>query len=1056
MKTNTMQQTAAARPKHFHLLLFVGLSCAASLCPGCNSSASAGAQGGAGAHGGGSGGASAGGTGGSSVGSSGGAGTTAGTGATGSSGGTAGADATGGTGGTTQTGGTTSTGGTGGAGTTGSNGGSPRDAGVDAPKDGPASTGGAGGSARGSTGATATGGIAATGGVATGGQGGTADSPVVPTRLRCELRDAPLGIQTATPRLSWELESSDAKARGLSQSTYEVLVASSSEELAAGQGDLLSTGSVTSTEPQLVYAGQALASSAHAFWKVRVRDQAARLSAWSAPSEFTVGLLAATDWGAQWITGSSASAMPVFRKEFSVSKPLGRALVSICGLGQFELRVNGSNVSDAVMEPSWTNYAKNCHYVTYDVTKVLLQGKNAMGVLLGNGMYNVPASSRYAKFTGSFGQPKLILRLQMEFADGTKDAVISDTSWTTAAGPITVSNIYGGEDFDARKELAGWDKAGFTDASFAAATVASGTAPSLIARSAPPVKVMQEFTSPKITQPQAGVFVYDLGQNFAGWPELTVQGAAGATVKMTPGELLSGGNVSQVSSGSPVWFSYTLKGSGVEVWHPRFSYTGFRYIQVEGAVPADQAASFPGKPQLTSLTGKFIYASAESVGKFTSSDQDLNKIHALILAAIRSNLQNIITDCPQREKLGWLETSHLLFPSIMFNYDVAAYYEKFIRDARDAQTSSGFVPDIAPEFTVFSGNFRDSPEWGSAFVIDPWYVYQLYGDREPLDEHYANMKRYVTYLGGKATGNIVSYGLGDWYDVGPAAPGASQLTTAGVTGTAIYIQDLQIMQKAAQLLANQADATQFGSSLATATSALNTKFLTSGGSYDRNSQTADAMPLALGLVPSNQQAAVLSSLVGAVTSAKNQVTAGDIGFAYVIRALAQAGRGDVVYAMLKQSAGPGYLYQIKQGATSLTEAWDANPSSSQNHAMLGHADEWFYNGLGGINPDPTGPGFGKFFIHPQPQTGVTSVDAEYHSIRGLIVSNWQQGTAGLTLSVTVPVNATATVVIPTSKPANVTEGGGAAATAPGVVSNTAQANSLTLVVGSGQYVFSAP
>jgi hypothetical protein len=875
--------------------------------------------------------------------------------------------------------------------------------------------------------------------------------------LRCELQDAPLGIQTATPRLAWELQSSDSKTRGLSQSAYEILVASSLDKLSAGQGDLLSTGSVTSTESSLVYSGQTLGSWTHAYWKVRVRDQAARMSTWSVPSEFTVGLLATTDWGAQWISGGAGTALPIFRKEFTVSKTLTRALVSICGLGQFELRVNGSNVSDAVMEPSWTNYTKNCHYVTYDVTKAIVQGNNALGVLLGNGMYNVPTSSRYAKFTGSFGSPKLILRLQMEFSDGSKDAVASDTSWTATAGPITFTSIYGGEDFDARQEPAGWDKAGFAATSWKPATVASGTAPSLIARSAPPVKVMQEFPSTQTTQPQSGVFVYDLGQNFSGWPEITVQGTAGSTVKLTTGELLTAqGVVTQASSGSPVWFSYTLQGSGSEVWHPRFSYTGFRYVQVDGAVPAAQAASFPGKPQIASLTGKFIYASAETVGKFTSSDQDLNKIHALILAAIRSNLQNIITDCPHREKLGWLETSHLLFPSIMFNFDVAAFYEKFIRDARDAQTSTGLVPDIAPEFTVFSGDFRDSPEWGSAYVINPWHLYQAYGDRGPLDEHYANMKRYVNYVGGKASGNIVSYGLGDWYDVGPAAPGNSQLTTAGVTATAIYLQDLQVMQKAAQLLANQTDATQFASSITTTTNAYNTKFLTSGGSYDRNSQTADAMPLALGLVPANQQAAVLSSLVGAVTAAKNQVTAGDIGFAYVIRALSQAGRGDVIYSMLKQSTGPGYLDQIKNGATSLTEAWDANPADSQNHAMLGHAEEWLYNGLGGINPDPTGPGFKKFFIRPQPQTGLVSVDAEYHSIRGLIVSNWQQGATGLTLSVTVPVNTTATITIPTKNPAAVTESGAPAATAAGVISNTAQASALELVVGSGQYVFAAP
>ena len=954
-----------------------------------------------------------------------------------------GSTATGGvavSGGTMGTGGAASGGATGGAGGKTVSGGS-------------AAAGTAGGGTGGATGGI----VGGTGGASLGGQGGAGDSPVVPVRLRCELRDAPLGIQTATPRLAWELQSSDSKARGLSQSAYEVLVASSLDKLTAGQGDLLSTGSVTSTESSLSYAGQALGSWTHAYWKVRVRDQAARISSWSAPSEFTVGLLATADWGAQWISGGAGTALPIFRKEFTVSKPLARALVSICGLGQFELRVNGSNVSDAVMEPSWTNYTKNCHYVTYDVTKAIVQGSNAMGVLLGNGMYNVPTSSRYAKFTGSFGSPKLILRLQMEFSDATKDAVVSDTSWTTTAGPITFTSIFGGEDFDARQESVGWDKSGFTATSWKAASVATGTAPALIARSAPPVKVMQDFPSTKVTQPQSGVFVYDLGQNFAGWPEITVQGTAGSTVKLTTGELLtSQGVVTQASSGSPVWFSYTLKGTGTEVWHPRFSYTGFRYVQVDGGVPAAQAASFPGKPQIASLTGKFIYASAENVGKFTSSDQDLNKIHALILAALRSNLQNIITDCPHREKLGWLETSHLLFPSIMFNFDVAAYYEKFIRDARDAQTSTGLVPDIAPEFTVFSGDFRDSPEWGSAYVINPWYLYQTYGDRAPLDEHYANMKRYLSYLGGKASGNIVSYGLGDWYDVGPAAPGNSQLTTAGVTATAIYLQALQIMQKAAQLLANQADATQFASNITTTTNAYNAKFLTSGGSYDRNSQTANAMPLALGLVPTNQQAAVLSSLVGAVTTAKNQVTAGDIGFAYVIRALSQAGRSDVVYSMLKQSTGPGYLDQISHGATSLTEAWDANPADSQNHAMLGHADEWLYNGLGGINPDPSGPGWKKFFIHPQPQTGLASVDAEYHSIRGQIVSNWQQGATGLTLSVTVPVNTTATITIPTKTPAAVTESGAPVATAAGVISNTAQAGALVLVVGSGQYVFAAP
>src|SRR4051794_29646462 len=586
----------------------------------------------------------------------------------------------------------------------------------------------------------------------------------------------------------------------------------------------------------------------------------------------------------------------------------------------------------------------------YDVTSSLAQGANALGVLLGNGMYNVPDNSRYTKFTGSFGAPKLILRLVIDFMDGTSTTVARDTSWKTAPGPITFTNIYGGEDFDAGKEPVGWDKAGYAASGWASPTAAAGTAPALVAAAAPPVKVMQTFASVKVTQPSAGIFVYDLGQNFSGWPVLEVQGTAGASVTMRTSELLtSAGLVSQKNSGSPVYFTYTLKGGGAESWHPRFAYTGFRYVQVEGAVPAAQAASFPGRPQITALSGQFIYSSAETVGQFSSSDQDLTRIHALVLAAFHSNLQTVLTDCPHREKLGWLESRHLLAPSIMFNHDVASFYEKLIDDTRDAQTSSGMVPDIAPEYTVFSGGFRDSPEWGSAYVINPWQVYQMYGDDQPLTAHYANMKRYETYLASKASGNIITFGLGDWYDVGPASPGNSQLSSAGVTATATWLQDLDALRQSAMVIGNATDAAQFAATATTVTNAFNTKVLNSHGTYDRNSQTDNAMPLALNLVPDAQKATVLSSLITTITSAKNRVTAGDVGFVYLLRALTQAGRSDVVYAMAKQSSGPGYLYQLSRGATSLTEAWDADPSGSQNHAMLGHIEEWFYTGLGGIS-----------------------------------------------------------------------------------------------------------
>jgi alpha-L-rhamnosidase len=897
----------------------------------------------------------------------------------------------------------------------------------------------------------------ATGGRASGGDGGAAASPILPQRLRCELRDSPIGVQTGTPRLSWELSASGS-ARGLIQTAYELLIASSPDVLGADQGDLLATGMVASGDERVVYAGKPLGSLAHVYWKVRVRDQSGAVSGWSDVAQFTVGLLAASDWGGQWIgAGATTGPLPIFRREFSVNQAVSRAVLAICGLGQYEVRVNGSNASDAVMEPSWTNYAKTCHYGMYDVTALVVRGANAIGVLLGNGMYNVQANSRYTKFTGSFGAPKLMVRLQIDYSDGTSSSIVSDSSWKTAPGPVTFTNIYGGEDFDARKEPTGWDHAGFADGGWTSAAVVAGAAPALVARVAPPVKVMQTFTAVKVTQPTAGIFVYDLGQNFSGWPVLAVQGAAGSVVTLRTSELLtSAGLADQTSSGAPVYFTYTLKGSAAETWHPRFAYTGFRYVQVEGAVPAAQAGSFPGRPQVSAVTGQFIYASAENVGVFTSSDQDLARIHALVLAAVRSNLQNLLTDCPHREKLGWLETRHLLAPSIMFNYDVAAFYEKAIDDARDTQTSDGLVPDIAPEFTVFGGGFRDSPEWGSAFVINPWQVHQMYGDDQPLAANYAGMKRYEAYLAGQAKGNILTYGLGDWYDVGPAAPGYSQLTSSGVTATAIWLQDLDVLRQTASLLGDATDASQFQATENAVTSAFNAKFLNANGSYDRNSQTDNAMPLALGLVPDAQRANVVASLTAAVTAAKNQVTAGDVGFVYLLRALTEAGRSDVVYAIAKQSSGPGYLYQINHGATALTEAWNADPSDSQNHAMLGHIEEWFYGGLGGIGPDPSGPGFSKILIAPQTPPGLASATVQYHSIKGVIASRWQRGPAGLTLSVTVPVNTTATVTIPTARPDAVTESGGPAQSAPGVLSATSSTGAAVLVVGSGQYELAAP
>lgn len=629
---------------------------------------------------------------------------------------------------------------------------------------------------------------------------------LTPSSLRCEYLVDPMGIQAERPRLSWTLSST---ARGEWQSAFQILVTSRPREAAVRPSRSVEQreGRHAADGAGGVWGPAAGVGSGCFLEGPRLGPARAALGL-DPPAQWSMGLRSEADWQAHWIgwkpQQGARDPLPIFRKEFRVERKLKRATVHVCGLGFFELRLSGRKVGENVLDPGWTNYRKTALYVTHDVTGSVRPGDNAIGVMLGNGMYNVPGG-RYVKFKGSFGPPKLILRLRLEFADGSSQLVVSDSSWKAAPGPIVFSCIYGGGDYDARREQPGWDIPGFGDSSWEPALVMEGPGGRLAAQSAPPIKVMRTFQPVRITAPRHSLRVFDLGQNFSGWPVLNVRGAAGSSVKMTPGELLDQqGLVTQRSSGGPSFFTYTLKGVGTESWRARFSYYGFRYVQVE-----TQASPDGREPEVLGLAGEFVHSSAAVAGQFTSSNRLLNRIHDLIQFAIRSNLQSVLTDCPHREKLGWLEVPHLLGPAILFGYDAPALYTKIVADMSEAQTAEGLVPNIAPEYTIFQGQgavFRDSPEWGSAAVIVPWLLHQWYGDTHVLRERYSMMKRYVDYLSSRASGNIVSHGLGDWYDLGPGRPGLAQLTPAGVTATAIYYQDLRILADTAGLLGEREDA----------------------------------------------------------------------------------------------------------------------------------------------------------------------------------------------------------------------------------------------------------
>jgi hypothetical protein len=720
-------------------------------------------------------------------------------------------------------------------------------------------------------------------------------------------------------------------------------------------------------------------------------------------------------WKAGWIAHPDHSLrsgpLPIFRKEVVINRPLRRALAVVCGVGFHELRINGVKAGDHVLAPAWTNYRATVLYEMLDVTALMKPGANALGVLLGNGFYNV-AGGRYAKYTGSFGHPRLFVQLHLEFEDGAVTDVGTDGSWRVHDGPLTFSCIYGGEDFDARLEPAGWDRPGFDDSSWPRATGVEAPGGVLRAQSSPPVRVQQSFQPVRVTQPKPETYVYDLGQNFAGWPKIAVSGPAGAQVRLTPGELLdSAGLVTQRSSGGPTYFTYTLNGSGVETWSPRFSYTGFRYVQVEGAPPEPDAR--PGGAALRSVEGQFVHLDAARIGQFSCSSELFNRIHSLIDAAVRSNLQHVLTDCPHREKLGWLEQAYLMGPSILYNWDLRAFLPKIARDMREAQTVDGLIPDIAPEYVVFSRGFRDSPEWGSAGILVPWLAWQWYGDRQPLEDSWGMMNAYAEYLGSRAKDGVLSYGLGDWYDIGPRPPGASQLTPQGATATATFWQDLKAMQAAAQLLGRSAEERAYRAKAAEVAEAFQHAFYKPGEAlYSTGSQTSLAMPLASGMAPEADRGALVERLAADIRERGNHTSAGDIGYRYVLAALLDAGRGDVIFDLANQRTAPSYAAQLSAGATSLTEAWDANPQSSQNHLMLGHIEQWFYAGLAGIRVDPDAPGLSRIRIQPEPVGDIQWVKASWETVRGPVAVDWRIEEGSFLLNVDIPPGMTAEVRLP--------------------------------------------
>lgn len=850
--------------------------------------------------------------------------------------------------------------------------------------------------------------------------------------LTCEMMERPLAINALSPRFGWQLEEA-----GNNQKAYQIV-------LKDENGVVWNSNKVKSSQSQLVlYKGQQLNSGKRYFWTVKVWDDNDKISETSSFFETSPDLSTSN---ALWIGAITHedSNLPIgrrdfhgpsfkkkenkeiydkinplalrsilLRKQFEADKKISKAMVHVAGLGHYALYINGEKVSRDIFSPLWSEYDKTVYYNTYQVDSLIHKGENAIGVELGNGFYNA-FGNRYRKLWISFGPPTLFFELDLTYEDGTTEKIVSDTSWKYDLSPTVFNDIFGGEDYDATLEQKAWNTALFDEANWQ--PVVHQNAPKGILRpqQLSPVRINEQFSAVSMHKIDSS-YVFNMGQNLAGVPSFKVIGKKGDKIKLTVGEQLNTetGLVSQKQSGGPHTYTYTLKGEGIEEWCPQFTYYGFQYIQVDGVEVLSSGAD---KPSLIGITSNFIYNSTDEVGHFECSNELFNKAHTLIKNAVKSNMQSVFTDCPHREKLGWLEETYLVGPGLLYNWDLTQFYPKIMRDIADTQNDKGFIPTIVPEYVVFDESldvFRDSPEWGIASVMIPWLYYRFYGDDSLLKQYFDVMKGYVNHMTSRATDNIVSHGLGDWYDYGEHRAGFSKNSPVEVSATAHYYYAAHLVAEAAKMLHKKSDEKKYSQLASEIKNAYNQKFFDAETcQYGTGSQFCNAISIYIKLVEPKYKSCVMDNLKTDIAKHGNRLTTGDVGNRYLFQTLALNGENELMYLMHNHEDAPGYGFQLKFGATTLTEQWDPRQGASWNHFMMGQIDEWFFASLAGIKSDA---GFKQFVIEPQPVGDLTWVKASHKTLYGEVKVHWTRQNGIFVLKVNVPANTSAKVILPNGK-----------------------------------------
>ncbi|MDQ6477278.1 family 78 glycoside hydrolase catalytic domain [Dyadobacter sp. LHD-138] len=897
-----------------------------------------------------------------------------------------------------------------------------------------------------------------------------AQAEIQPGKLTCEYLENPLGIEAKNPGLSWTVVSSE---RNQMQTAYEVLVSDKLSELEVSKAKIWESGKVqTANSLHITYHGKALQPFTRYYWRVRIYDQHGKASAWSKPAWFETAMTRETDWQAKWIGDGSKQrerdedfykedAMPLFRKNFKAGKRVSSARLYISGLGYYEAYFNGKKVGDHILDPGWTTFEKQVLYTVYDVSDLIRQGDNTAGIMLGNGWYNPLPLRFFGKFNLrdvlKNGRPCVKAQILIQYGDGTREWINTDESWDTAPGPVVLNNVYLGEHYDARLEKTGWNVAGKASGSWKKAVSVQGPAGTLTVQMQPPVRVTKIVRPVRITKPKPGTFIFDMGQNFAGIARIKVKGESGRKITLRYGEELNpdgslnvlttvAGQIKQKGIGGPgapevAWQedSYTLKGSGVEVWSPRFTFHGFRYVEVSG---------WPGEPALNALEGLRLSADLPESGDFSCSNEMFNKVNEMSKWTFLSNVFSVQSDCAAREKFGYGGDIVGTAESFIYSYDMANFYRKAVHDFANDQREEGGLTETAPYIGIADRGQGDGTGplgWQLAYPYLMKQLYDFYGDKRILEENYAQFQKQIEFLRKKADSHLFYRDISDHesLDTKPEA----------LTASSFYHHHLKLMGEFAGVLGKSDDSLKYSRLADRVEKAILEKFyVPKTGRFDNATQAAQIFGLWYDFPPVGEKKAAFEILEREFDRKDGHLATGIFSTKMMFDVLRNENRNDLAYSIANKRDFPGWGYMVEKGATTIWETWAYSDGVfSQNHPMFGSVIEWFYRSLLGINA--LKPGFERVQIKPQPAGDLTWAKGSYNSIRGSIGSNWRIEQYQFRLDVSIPANTVAEVWLPSMDTSHIQEGGRPIADVAGIRWLRAENGASVYAVGSGHYSF---